>query len=191
MKSEGKEYVLSKSMTTEYNFVIVRDEMVSYEDCMQHVAQTVGEIDHGESLMLCSDQHKRRMPRKISTGTLQSHVFETDYWRVFVGIEKSEGRQRKKSVITKEETILSQKVDQYLEEFVVAELDNGDKEKLYNLRKYDEELEILEGWLINPRVDKHDCLMFDCSIGKEWIEGQNIEMSYEPVDSNRESREPQ
>ena len=43
----------------------------------------------------------------------------------------------------KEETILSQKGDQCLEEIVVPELDNEDKEKLSNLRKYDEELEML------------------------------------------------
>ena len=58
--------------------------------------------------------------------------------------------------MTKEETILSQKGDQYLEELVVAELANEDKEKLSNLRKYDEELEMLEYWLINPRIDKDD-----------------------------------
>ena len=41
MKFEGKEDALSKSMTIEYNFVVVREGMVSYEDCMQPVAQTV------------------------------------------------------------------------------------------------------------------------------------------------------
>ena len=77
MKSKGKEDVLSKRMTTEYNFVVVRDEMVSYEYCMQHVAQNVEEIDDGEILMLCSDQQKGRMPEKILTETSESHVFET------------------------------------------------------------------------------------------------------------------
>ena len=39
-------------------------------------------------LMLCSDEHKGRMEEKISIGTLESHVFETDYWCMFVGIEE-------------------------------------------------------------------------------------------------------
>ena len=53
------------------------------------------------------------------------------------------GRQRNKSIMTRKKNILSQKGDQYLGEFVVAELDNADKEKLSNLRKYDEELNML------------------------------------------------
>ena len=61
--------------------------------------------------------------------------------------------------MTKEETILSQKGDQYLEELVVVELANEDKEKFSNLKKYNEELEMLEDWLINPSIDKHDCLI--------------------------------
>ena len=81
--------------------------MVSYEECMKPVYQTIEEIGDGESLMLCSDQHNRRVPEKISIGTSESHVFKTDYWCVFVGIEESEGRQRKKYVMTKEEGILS------------------------------------------------------------------------------------
>ena len=68
---------------------------------------------------------------------------------------------------------------------------NEDKVKLSNLKKYDEELEMLEDWLINPRIDKDDCLMLVCSVGKEQIEGQNIKMSCELVDSSRESRELQ
>ena len=68
---------------------------------------------------------------------------------------------------------------------------NEDKYKLSNLRKYDEELEMLEYWLINPRIDKNDCLMIDCSIGKEKIEGQNIELSCNLVDNNKASKEPQ
>ena len=61
--------------------------MVSYEDYMQPVAQTFEKIENGGSLMLFLDQHKRRVPRKISTGTSNYHVFETYYWCVFVGIE--------------------------------------------------------------------------------------------------------
>ena len=79
MKSQGNEDMLSKIMTVEHNFVVVRDEMVSYEYCMQHVAQNVEEIDDGEILMLCSDQQKGRMLEKILTETSESHVFETDY----------------------------------------------------------------------------------------------------------------
>ena len=154
-------------MTTKYNYVVVRDEMVSYEYCMHNVAQNVEEIEDGESLMLCSNQHNRRVLEKISIGTSESHLFETDFWCVFAGIEESEDGPRNKYVITKEDTILSQKGDQYLEELVVAELANEHKEKLSNLKKYDEELEMLEDWLIDPRIDKYDCLMLDCSIGKE------------------------
>ena len=51
--------------------------MVYYEDCMQHLFQTIEEIDDGESLMLCSDQHKGKIPEKISTGTSESHVSES------------------------------------------------------------------------------------------------------------------
>ena len=102
-------------MKTKYNYVVVRDEMVSYEDCMNPVAHTIEEIEYVESLMLCSDKHKGRIPEKISTGTSDSHVFETDFLCVFVGVEEIEGRQRKKYVFTKEDTILSQKGDQYLE----------------------------------------------------------------------------
>ena len=129
------------------------------------------------------------MPEQISTRTLESHVFKTDYWCVFASIEKSEERQRKKYFIIKEETILSQKDNQYLEELVVAELDNEDKEKLSNLRKYDEKLEMLEDWLINPRIDKDKCLMLDCNIGKEYIEGQNIELYCRLVYGSREPKE--
>ena len=62
-------------------------------------------------------------------------------------------REGKKSIMTQEETILSQRGDQYLKEFAVAELDNGDKEIFSNLGKYDEELDMMEDWLINPRID--------------------------------------
>ena len=37
MKYEEGEDVLSKSMIVEYNYVVVGDEMVSCEDCMQPV----------------------------------------------------------------------------------------------------------------------------------------------------------
>ena len=45
---------------------------------------------------------------------------------------------------------------------------------------------MLEDRLINPRVDKHDCLMFDRNIRK--TQGQNIGLSCNLVDSSRESR---
>ena len=54
---------------------------------------------------------------------------------------------------------MSQKGDKYLRELVVAEFANEDKEDLSNFRKYDEELEMLEVWLINPRINKYDCLI--------------------------------
>ena len=68
------------------------------------------------------------------------------------------------------------------------ELDNEDKDKISNLKKYDEELEMLEYWLIDTRIYKYVFLMLYCSIGKEHIEGQNIKMSCEPVDNNKVSR---
>ena len=82
-------------------------------------------------------------------------------------------REGKKSAMTQEDTILSQRGDQYLNEFVVAELANGDKEIFFNLRKYDKELEIMEDWLINTRIDNGDCLMFDSCIRK--IQGQKLD----------------
>ena len=85
-----------------------------------------------------------------------------------------------------EDTILSQKGDQYIKELVVADLVNEDKQIFSNLRKYDEELEMLEDWLINPRIDNDGYLMFDHSIIK--IEGQNTELFYNLVDRSRESR---
>ena len=59
-------------------------------------------------------------------------------------------------------------------------------ENFSNLGKYDEELEMMEDWLINPRIDNDDCLIFDRSIRK--IQGQNIGLSCNLVDSSRESR---
>ena len=47
---------------------------------------------------------------------------------------------------------------------------------------------MLEDWLINPRIDKDDCLMFDDSIGKEQITCKRTDLFYNLVDSNRELR---
>ena len=66
---------------------MIRDDIVSHEDCMQHVYQTIEEMDDGECLMLCSGQHKGRMLGRITIGTLQSCVFKTNFWCMFVGIE--------------------------------------------------------------------------------------------------------
>ena len=64
---------------------------------------------------------------------------------------------------------------------------NEDKGKFSNFRNYDEELEMLEDWLINPMVDKHDCLTFDDSIGKEQTIDKSTVLFYNLVDSSRES----
>ena len=48
--------------------------------------------------------------------------------------------------MSREETVLSQRGDQYLKEFTVVELVNEDKGNFSNLRKYDEELEMMEDW---------------------------------------------
>ena len=88
MKFEEKEDVISKRMIEKYNFVIVKDDMVSYEECMQPVYQTIEEIGDGESLMLCSDQYKRRMLQKISIGTSESHVFKSNGLCMIAGIEE-------------------------------------------------------------------------------------------------------
>ena len=55
-------------------------------------------------------------------------------------------------------------------------------------RNYDEELEMLEDWLIDPKIDKDVCLMFDESIEKEQTSGKSTELFYNLVDSNKESR---
>ena len=47
---------------------------------------------------------------------------------------------------------------------------------------------MLEDWLINLRVDKHDCLMFDDNIGKEQTTDKSTELFYNLVESSRESR---
>ena len=75
-----------------------------------------------------------------------------------------------------------------MREIDFTKLDNEDKGIFPNLRKYDEELEMLEDWLINPRVDKHDCLMFDDNIRKEQTTDKSTKLFYNLVDSNRESR---
>ena len=62
--------------------------------------------------------------------------------RTLAYFDNDVGRQRNKSVMTRQNTILSQKGDQYLGE-IVAELVTKDKEKLSNLREYDEELKML------------------------------------------------
>ena len=62
--------------------------MIPYEECMQRVYQTIEEIGDGESLMLCSDQYKRRMLENISIGTSESHVFKSNGLCMTVGIEE-------------------------------------------------------------------------------------------------------
>ena len=86
--------------------------------------------------------------------------------------------------MTQEETILSQRGDQYLKEFFVGELDTGDKEKNSNLWEYEEELQMIEYWLFNTRIDTDYCLMyvsiemFCDNIGEENMGIQGIELSY-------------
>ena len=93
--------------------------------------------------------------------------------------------------MAQEGTILSQKGDQYRRELFVAELTNEDKEKFSNLRKYDEELEMLEDWLINPCIDKDGLLMLDDRIGEEHIAGKKTELVDNLVDSNKKTKEQQ
>ena len=62
--------------------------MVSYEECIRPVYQTIGEIGDADRLMLCSDQHNRGMLEEISTGTSESHVFENDYWCMTASTEE-------------------------------------------------------------------------------------------------------
>ena len=56
--------------------------------------------------------------------------------------------------MTHEGTIVSQEDDQYLEEITVAELVNEDKGKFSNFRNYNEELDMLEYWLLSIRLIK-------------------------------------
>ena len=103
---------------------------------------------------------------------------------MFVGIKGSKYRKRKKYFMKREETIFFQKGDQYLRELVVSDFATEDKEGLSNLKKYNEELEMLEDWLINPRIDKDGFLMyasiemFSDNIGEEKMGSQGIELSY-------------
>ena len=76
-------------------------------------------------------------------------------------------RRRKKPVMTQEGAILSQEGYHPMKELVVTKLANEDKGIFSNLGKYDEELEMLEDWLFNPRIYKNECLMFDDNIEKE------------------------
>ena len=61
--------------------------MIPYEEGMHPIAQTIGEIGDGDRWMLCSDKHNKTMLEHISTGTSESHVFETDYWCMTASIE--------------------------------------------------------------------------------------------------------
>ena len=97
-------------------------------------------------------------------------------------------REGNKFVMTREETIFNQRGDQHLKEFVVAELVNEDKGKFSNFRNYNEELDMLEDWLLNPKIDKDDCLMFYCSIRKEQTIDKSIELFYNLLDSSTKSR---
>ena len=63
-----------------------------------------------------------------------------------------------------------------------------DKGNFSKFRNYDEELEMLEDWLSDPRIDKDDYLMFDDSIRKEQTTNKRTELFYNLVDSSRESR---
>ena len=62
--------MVSKSITLEHDSVAIKDERVSYEECIQNVCQIVEEMDDDECLMLCSSKHKERM----LTWTSESHV---------------------------------------------------------------------------------------------------------------------
>ena len=57
-------------------------------------------------------------------------------------------------------------IDHPMRDIVVKKLASEDNGIFSNLGKYDEELEMLEDWLFNPRIYKNECLMFDESIGK-------------------------
>ena len=115
--------------------------------------------------------------------------------RTLAYVDNDVGRQRNKSIMTQEKTILSQKGDQYLGELVVAELDIEDKEKLSNLREYDEELKMLQDWLFNPRIEKDECLMyasiemFSDKIRDEKMGSQGIELSYNDMILLQQPRE--
>ena len=47
------------------------------------------EVGDGErDIMLCSDQYNGGIPEEISIGTLESRIFEIDYWCMTGGIEE-------------------------------------------------------------------------------------------------------
>ena len=62
MEYEEEEDVIYKSKIEEHDYVVIEDERIPYEECMHLAYQTIEEIGDCESLMLCSDQYKRRMP---------------------------------------------------------------------------------------------------------------------------------
>ena len=64
MDSEEEEDVLSKSMITEHDYVVIEDERIPYEDGMHPMYHTIREIVDGDRLMLCSDQQDRGFQRK-------------------------------------------------------------------------------------------------------------------------------
>jgi hypothetical protein len=139
--------MLSESIATEHNqnFVMKGDDMLSHEGSQgegytQLANQIVEKVDVDESLMRCSDQHKRMMPGEAderldvaleqikmmleaSTETSESHSFTIDHWCVFAGTEERKGRQIHNSVIEKEETTLSHEDDQYLDHFLLSDAD--------------------------------------------------------------------
>ena len=82
-----EEKKMSKDISTrqDQNCILVKERV---EECIHHVYQTIGEIGDGDRLMLCSDQHNRGIPEEISTGTSESHVFETSYWCMTAVIEE-------------------------------------------------------------------------------------------------------
>ena len=75
-------------MIAKHDYVLTTNDRVPYEECIQLIAHTADEIGDGDRLMLCSYQHNRGIPEEISTGTSESHVFETDYWCITIGIEE-------------------------------------------------------------------------------------------------------
>ena len=140
-------------------------------------------------------KEEEKYPRTLDMG--QCHIFVLELkdemtWshegkpeRTLAYLDKCVADREGKFFMTQEDTILSQRGDQYQNEFFVAGFTTEDKEEFSNFRKYDEELKMLEDWLNNPRIDKDDCLMFDFSIVKEQIEGQNTKLFYNLVDSSR------
>ena len=108
-----------------------------------------------------------------SIETSESHSFTTNNWFVFVGTEESEGIQIHNYVLEKE-TTLSHEYDQYLNHFVLSDAwmeeqlqelvfaeNNGEVEGKHSyivLTSFEEQLRMLEDWLVNPRIDKGDCI---------------------------------